>query len=342
MRALTFTPNAQLVAALQQKHGAPGEVFHAILITQEPVSQDKCKTMVRALSEREYLTLMHALNERSGGKIGQPDVGLFFIGAKANSVGRGSGRVIAKQMTAPGKGFDRMVVEQTMRPLGSSPPQAQQPAPQRQAPPAQHEHYDEDEDDFDEDDEMFDAWANEFGVPPAEAFAQAADQAVAQYDAEARGMPNPQAYAHAASQGAAQYSGQPPPQATAQTHAPRAGAPGMENLDAQQRLLMAQRVALQSSNESMVGGAPPGMGPPGAPAPSDPFHPANRATMAHRIGMESTYATMPNGRQMARIMGHDQAPPGAPPQRRPQRRAPQGGGFDPDAIADSIVDDMFG
>lgn len=284
MKAFTFAPNAQLVAALQDKHASPGEEFFGIVITQEFIDRESCNTLVRAMSEREYITLLEGLQKR-GAKIGRPDHGLFFIGKKANSIARGSGRTLAKSKTRPGKGFEKMVLEETLRPLGTKAPKP---------PPSKQEV---------ENDDMFGEWED---ADPNAGYAQAAEHGAHQYSLEEQGQPSPQHYAEAAEHAASQFTQE-------------------QTVNSADRLRWAQQVAMQTSNESMVHRPPGNRTPRVSP---DPLHPANRAGMAHKIGLDSTYATMPNGRTMAATMGH------ATPTRRARSNQQ-------DQIANRVVGDLF-
>lgn len=327
MRAVTFSPNEQILSALQQKHASPGEVFFGLLITQEPVQRSKCNTLIRALTKREYIALLQDLARRSPNGVGDPDKGLFFIGKKANSIARGTGRILLKKVLPPGNGFDKLMVPNSGRPLGTS---AQKPR-QVEANPTPEE------DNYEDGDDVFDAWAAELGVPPEEAFAQAAHDGAIEFATD-NGNVTPRAYAQAAEHAAQQMSAGEAQAAQAQARYQQ------DQADAQASLQYAQQIAFQSAQATMVNGASPGNGrvpPPDA----DPLHPANRAAMAHRIGLESTYASMPNGERMMAMMGFNQPPPGRrhaqqPPQQpvQPQRRRRR---VSPSSIADSVVNDLF-
>ena len=305
MRAFTFTPDPTMISTLQERYAAPGEVFFGLLITQEPIKPKKpdatkddiqCKSLFRAMSEREYTTLLRELQKKT--KIGQPDQGLFFVGKKANSIARGSGRVIAQKMLPIAKGFPRFLVTNSMRPLGSPAPEVQQPK-------------------VDDSDDLFDAWNMNPDVDPYES---AAAQAGLAYDHEAQGRMSPQVYAQAAA---------------AATQENANGQPQQQdgNYDHAAALQRAQQVAFDSSNQSMIH-RNPGQAHGGGGGGGDPLSARNRSQNAHKIGLQSTYASMPNGDRIANMMGHTQQP-GAQGQGDRRRQ------LDLDDLAENAIGDLF-
>lgn len=311
MRAFTFTPDLAMIATLQERLASPGEVFFGLLITQEPVKPTKpdatkedirCKSVFRAMSEREYMGLLEALKEKT--QIGQPDKGLFFVGKKANSVARGSGRVVAKKMLPIAKGFPRFFVDGSMRPLGSDP--APTPARQPQA-----------------NDDLFDAWNMSADADP---YQTAAEQASRVYSSEETGQISPEAYAQAAAAAQAAQAAQ----GGANGHQQEGG-----NYNHAAALQRAQQIAFQTSNQSMIHrnpGQAQGAG-------GDPLSARNRAHNAHKIGLDSTYASMPNGDRIASMMGHGAPGQGAPQPHQPQRG--RGEQLDLDSLAEDAIGDMF-